>query len=457
MFSRRTSLSLLLSLSSLSLLGGAACDVPPGTDDDGDLETRQQHANLSGEIPVLDIRLDAPNTIATLDDHNVRPKVSGDVFIYQQHGTPRIIDGQLHLAAIRNTPSTNRRIEIKLRGASSSQVPKKSYSLDFTSPIGFLGMPEETEWVLHASYFDPSFLRNVLAYWQMARFKQGWAPRTEFVEVFINGDYRGLYVAIEKIKHGVNRVNQPLNDKAFIIKRDAEGSFVSAIDGAPWDYQSPNKMTSAQKSFAQSELRRIEGYFKPGLATYNPSGYQDVLSERSIVYFMIMQELSFNVDGYRKSLHLTRDNATGRGLVGPIWDFDLAFGNFETRPSYDLCGKDGWRITTDGAFTSWLPAEQVWQTAKFRRAFHDRYWWLRSDASLSRGAIDTFLDQTSSRISAARMRDEMKWHTLARPHVWSCAPDGGTYAEEIARLKKWARERIEWIDARLLEPSFLTP
>src|SRR6185295_10785538 len=109
---------------------------------------------------------------------------------------------------------------INIRGRASLRYPKNSFTLKLTDGAGdpeafsILGFPAESDWVLYAPYPDKTLMRDVLAYEISSRMGH-WAPRTRFVEVFVNQagpklsrrDYVGVYVLAEKIKRDKNRVN----------------------------------------------------------------------------------------------------------------------------------------------------------------------------------------------------------------------------------------------------------
>jgi len=109
---------------------------------------------------------------------------------------------------------------LNVRGHSSLRYPKHSYTvklvneLEDAQKVSILGMPKESDWVLYGPYPDKTFMRDVLAY-ELSNKMGRYAPRTRFVEVFIDRsggrlgqrDYMGVYVLVEKIKRGKNRVN----------------------------------------------------------------------------------------------------------------------------------------------------------------------------------------------------------------------------------------------------------
>ena len=115
-------------------------------------------------------------------------------------------------------------IDIKLRGNSSLAFNQKKYTIETRNEEGkelkvsLLGMPAGSDWVLLCPYNDVSILRDPLAF-HLWREMGHWGPRTQMVEVLMDGEYIGIYILTEAIKRGVDRVNI---DK--IRKIDTEGA-----------------------------------------------------------------------------------------------------------------------------------------------------------------------------------------------------------------------------------------
>jgi hypothetical protein len=103
---------------------------------------------------------------------------------------------------------------IELRGSTSKDFfPKKPYGFELwadttgkSQKVAFLGMPEESDWVLNASYNDKTFMRDALTY-DISNRMGRYATRTRYCEITLNGRYDGLYLVMEKIKRDKNRVN----------------------------------------------------------------------------------------------------------------------------------------------------------------------------------------------------------------------------------------------------------
>ncbi|MEC8391555.1 MAG: CotH kinase family protein, partial [Actinomycetota bacterium] len=145
-------------------------------------------------------------------------EVNPDEFPYQREWMPASImvisDGEI---------THQGRVGIHVRGNTSRDFDKKSYAFetwnedDEDLDVALLGLPAEEDWVLQGPFSDKTLIRNHLIY-QLSRDIGRYAARTRFVELEINGDYRGVYVLMEKIKRDDVRVALP--EGAALIKRD---------------------------------------------------------------------------------------------------------------------------------------------------------------------------------------------------------------------------------------------
>jgi spore coat protein CotH len=107
----------------------------------------------------------------------------------------------------------NGTIGIEMRGNSTQNMfPKKPYLIETRDSLGenlnisLLGMPEDNDWILLASYIDRTLIRDPLAY-HLSSLTGRWSSRCRFCEVVINGEYLGIYILTEKIKRDDNRLN----------------------------------------------------------------------------------------------------------------------------------------------------------------------------------------------------------------------------------------------------------
>ena len=253
------------------------------------------------------------------------PKISADMgIIYNGEGQRNKLTDPFN--------EYNGKIAIEIRGQSSQMFPMKSYSVDLKKASGssldqaLLGMPAESDWVLYAPYTDKTLMRNVLAYTLAAKTGH-WAPRCRYVELVLNGDYRGVYVLLEKIKRGKNRVDIPKIAATDLSGDALTGGYIFSLDKDPDGlYSTPS---NRQFSYVYPKLADIKdeqaAYLKSYVdafeAALSASNYQDpengvrkYADLASFIDYFIVNEVSRNVDGYRLStfFHKNRESAGGK-------------------------------------------------------------------------------------------------------------------------------------------------
>ena len=167
--------------------------------------------NFTGSnLPIVIIETDKnPNTGWPLPIPD-EPKVSASMkIIFRPDGSRN------YMADVNNTDylNYNGRIGIEIRGSSSQSLPKKPYGLTTlktdnasNNNVSILGMPDENDWILNSIAYDPSLIRNYLSY-DLSRSTGNYAARGKYCEVVINGDYKGLYIFMEKLKVDGERIN----------------------------------------------------------------------------------------------------------------------------------------------------------------------------------------------------------------------------------------------------------
>ena len=135
-------------------------------------------------------------------------------------GAVQLVEGGRERSMLTSAPNFSGRALLNVRGRASLRYPKSSFTVKIidgegdAAAVSFPGFPAEADWVLYAPYPDKTLMRDVLAYELHAQMGH-WAPRTRFVEVFVNRaggrlsrrDYAGVYVFEERVKRGKDRVD----------------------------------------------------------------------------------------------------------------------------------------------------------------------------------------------------------------------------------------------------------
>ena len=366
------------------------------------------------------------------------------------------------------------RIEIKTRGHSSYYFfPKKQYRIETQDSLGnnlnvsLLGLPAENDWILYGPYSDKSLIRNVLAYTLAAEIND-WAPRTEFCEIMLNGNYLGVYVLTEKIKRDDSRVNitkllpgensEPEITGGYIFKRDRVdgGNAIQLNTGLEFVVIEPDKdnITSSQENWLKKYLNDFES------ALYNSIGnYRDYIDVLSFVDNFLIVEFTKNIDGYRLSTYFYKDR-NEKIKAGPVWDYNLSFGNADYNDGWS---SEGWYYPLIwGMDIYWF--DDLINNPEFSNLCAKRWQELRQN-TFNIPHIFSMIDEWVELLSESRERNFERWPVLGTyiwPNPgypesgsetwvppWNDPPQSGaptTYEEEIEYLKDFTLGRVQWMD-----------
>jgi len=373
----------------------------------------------------------------------------------------------------------NGKIGIEIRGSSSQMFPKKQYAVETRDASGnnlnvpILGMPAENDWILYAPYSDKSLMRNVLTY-KLTNDLGWYASRTRWCELVINGDYKGIYVLMEKIKRDKNRVGIKKLLPSYISGDELTGGYILKIDkdegsnnggwaspfppypGAwqqiyyQYHYPKPSDIVPEQETYIQNYINLFESTLDGSNYTHPFLGYYDLVNLNSFVDYFIINEIGKNVDGYRLSafMYKDRDSEDSRLTMGPVWDFNLAFGNADyyngwITDSWQLQGQipnyDNWQIPF-----WWL---RLFQDEIFINRISKRWHTLRT-STFSINSLINYIDNTAMFTNEAMIRNFTRWPIIGT-YVWPNFYIGQTYDEDLNYLKIWLQARINWIDNEL--------
>ena len=352
-------------------------------------------------------------------------------------------------------------ISIEVRGSTSQQYPKKNYGLSTTDPNGndinvsLLNLPPENDWILYGPYPDKTLIRNVMTF-DIFRKMGHYASNTRYCELLINDDYRGIYILMEKIKRDPARVNVIALDSAANSGIELTGGYVFKVDKTTgttvetfvsaynpevlFQYHDPgpDELEPIQKSYLQSFVSDFENMLN-GTSFNDPTtGYHAFIDKESFYDFFIMQEIGRTVDGYRSSSFLFKDRDDiwgGKLHAGPIWDFNLSYGNA------DYCDADqttGWQYNFDdicGHFSSSIPFwwEKLLSDSTYSNGMKCRWEHLRQ-GPLHIDTLHDFIDSVALHLEDARIRNFQKWPIIGVYVNWN-GYVGATYQDDVDYLK----------------------
>ena len=442
------------------------------------------------------------------------------------------INAQEKVAAHMKMEGYDGPIGIKLRGNSSLGFNQKKYTIETRDADGkdldvsLLGLPAHSKWVLLAPYTDVSMLRDPLAF-QLWRDMGHWGPRTVMCEVTMDGEYRGIYIFAEAIKRGRDRVDISKLKKSDTSGRELTGGYLLRIDTFNDDdatftskvpgigegsmsseviwsciYPKKKSLQPEQMAYIQSYVDTVEQVIQSDYFADPEKGYARYIDVPSFIDYFIHTELSLNADGYKRSAYFYKekqkeDGSGGKLFAGPVWDYNLAYGNANFANANNL---EAWCF--EGASNNPTPAlwQRLLQDPAFRKAVKTRYQQLRKSV-LSTKAINAYIDRHAKLLSKAKdhhfqtypellVSEERKQQLAEQQTQMGGFPFGGgfpqmgafppmgempqgafpppqmgflpsdmagmfsayrvsSYEEEIQILKKWLSDRLAFLDRNI--------
>lgn len=425
----------------------------------------ETYTPVSSNLPI--IKITTENTQSIPDD----PKIAAYFrIIYNGPGVRNYVTDTLY--------NYQGNIGIEQRGSSSAWPSKKSYGFEtwdganYSIDTALLGMPAESDWILSASYWDKTLMRNVLSY-NLANQMGHYASRTQYCEVFLNNTYMGVYILMEKIKRNENRVDiNKLSESdttgdeltgGYILKIDkftggGGDGFYSAYqpanptgDAIFYQYEYPNQadINAAQKAYIKSYIDSFENALFSAGFQHPDTGFRKYASERDFLDYMILNEISKNVDGYRLSTYLYKEK-TGKLHAGPAWDYDIAWQNanyceaeIDTGWAYNLN-----YVCPANAVPAWW--ERLRKDTLFNQHLYCRWTYLRQTL-LHKDSLYNYIDNVALLLDESRQRNFKAWPILGQATWPQPGPIPQNYNAEIQRVKNWIDNRFNWLDQKIYQ------
>ena len=338
-------------------------------------------------------------------------------------------------------------VQFKVRGHSTALtfVTKKAFTFKFDKKKDVLGMGSGKKWALLANTFDPTLLRNYIAFDLAQRMGLAYTSEQRFVELWVDGSYRGCYTLMEPVQEGKNRVdidiesNDGMND--FMIEREATRSESDVTyfktDGIRFAVSEPEEPNADQLAYIQSIMDDIMTTVK--------SGDRDAISEKidisSFTRFYLLNELYKTVDFNFSSVFFYYKD--GVLYAGPAWDYDLAAGNSNASYSANAAAcADAEGLSAANCHLYQYLCSYDWFNDEVRRVFR-MYYNDFSDIAAEGGMINRLLEEYrplfDRNYTDAGWRVSKWWVNVQMKPL-------STYDENVAYLRDWLSARVEWLD-----------
>lgn len=366
---------------------------------------------------------------------------TGDMAVMEivTEGNAPIVSKEDYISAkvtIKSADEIVENISCNIRGRGNSSwynAEKKSYRLKFEEKTSLLGRPKDKSWSLIANYFDKTMLRNELAFHMSRMSSLAYTPETDYVEVWLNGSYEGLYVLCDHLKTGSHRV-----DAEYLMEIDSraeEEDVKLEVPNLPNPVvvKDPDDISSDSREYLYISdfMKSVDALLYSDRYSSTSNGYRTVMDVDSFVDWYLINEISKNNDAIFLTSCYMNHSADGLLYMGPVWDFDIAFGNV----NYNDNEK------TDGL---WV-ADATW----YQRLLTDPYFMEKVRTRFmfyygKKSELLKFIDDYAAYLKPYIDRNEERWHTMDQL-LWANNEVFDTYEEYVSSLKKWLSARMDWM------------
>lgn len=355
-------------------------------------------------------------------------------------------------------------IQIRGRGNSTWNMPKKPYRIKFLSKQRFLGDDHANakNWTLIANAADKSMIRNAITS-AMGEFAGlPFNPSYKFVDLMLNNVYMGTYQISDQIDIRKKRVNIVEQDYPLAPDADISGGYLLEVDGfqdgnwfnssvynVPIRIHSPDEdeINDEQNYYIKKYISVFENRLKSNNFTDPISGYRQMIDSTTLVNWFLCTEISGNVDGYY-STYFYKNQADSLLYWGPLWDYDIAYNNDSRIPNttYSLMTDVGF-----GKTKLWI--NRMWEDPWFAKLVFNRYKEL-----LQQGLIDYLyneIDSLTNLLSRSIENNYEKWGIRTRVYHENVLYS--SYDQYITDLKDYIYKHCEFLEESFTNKKPIEP
>lgn len=371
-----------------------------------------------------------------------------------------VIDNKGKINDLNSTPSIQSDAKIHYRGNSSRHFDKKSYSIELVNQYGsnneeLLGMSSHDKWVLNGPFLDRSLLRNYVCMNISGEIME-YAPNVRYCELFVDNEYKGIYLLMEPISQGEGRLNltkteERNNYTSFIVNWDREGKgkhelnnftyYTLKTNGSTLDIRYPgtSKLTDEKIEYINEEISKVEKILYSS-DVYLEDTYTKYIDINAFAEYFIINEFFRNVDAGRYSTYYYKDL---REKIKPVvWDFNNSCDNYMNE-AFD---ESGFSLQD----TPWF--SQLVQDKKFITLVIGKYRQLR-ESYLSEEYLIDYIDATDKWLGEAVTRNDEVWGYVYNLNNYNAINfltpverNMTSHQQAVEQFKDYIIRRGKWLD-----------
>ena len=348
------------------------------------------------------------------------------------------------------------KVKIKVRGNSTANPTngKKAYRLKFDKKLGatkhdMLGLGYSARnWTLLANVFDHSMIRNALSYHLEKEVGMDFCPGYKFADVVINGNYRGTYQICDHVEIDKNRVN--INeDTGWMLEFQGRGDMLDkplcfSKDGILMNIKNPEPADEKDEAQVAAVIAPIQDWFTgtwkskwTGSNVFDTqTGWRSVNDEESLIKFWIITELTGDYDGWM-TVKAYKEADEDKLHYGPVWDKDLAYGNYSGEKSDVFISN----TENSSSLTGYLK-EYLFKDPRFMAKAKARLKKL-----LGGGLVDRLCAKVDELGAIVAQTEELSNTKFPRStKVGEEITNYATYAEALEQLKTYLKTRFKTVE-----------
>lgn len=357
-------------------------------------------------------------------------------------------------------------IEMKTRGNTTFGYIKKPYQIKFEKKTSLFGMPKAKKWILLANYLDGTGIKSKLAFETARQLGMSCAAESQFVDLYIDGEYNGMYQLIEKNEVGSGRVD--LNDECGVILEMESTKRVESDDiyivgdysKKPYvfkDYVTDIEDTTTPEATELSLKVQETAYTKINefeeVLYSADSTWEEVASHidvDSFIQYYFVNELCMQIDCMLASTYFYFDGEADVIHCGPIWDFDRICGfqtDCEQSTNSDFCKN---LVESTDAYRCDI-YKQLFRYLEFVEIVNNFYEDTAKDV-LSEENIMSMIDGYQNQIWDSLMANFTRWFYIfsdISTTMDNILPDA-SFEEQVNyvtdEMKTWLKARIAYLE-----------
>lgn len=328
-------------------------------------------------------------------------------------------------------------VEIKGRGNSTwREYAKKPYQIKFSKKTSVLGMPAAKKWILLANASDDSMIRTRLVYDAAEQMDFPFVTEYQYVDLWIDGQYLGVYLLGEKAEIGKGRLNlqDPAGamfelDNGFATDEDHyffEGRLNSWFALKEIVEEDDEHIQQAMTNFQTAMTRLTTALTSQGWENLSLSQLNEMIDVDSLARYYLMNEYVLNGESFFTSFFWYQDGASDVLHVGPLWDFDTCMGNKNEK------------VTDYNASSTSVLMKKMLNIPAFYQRVQELYTRYKPVLTGMAGQVDGLRDE----IGVSADLNYLRWNTLgaANPKPGG-TPFAPTYDEALSRVRTWLTGR----------------